>query len=655
MGGAVTYLTSLLQHLPRSESGHEFLVFLPPQTAALQKDFAPNIKLFPTGVGNGPAWRRLWWDQITLRRFLKREQAHVLFSTADFGLPFCPVRQVLLVRNAIYFSRTYEERFVARDGVKAKASFRLRRWLACRSARWADVVMTPTEAMLTLLRDHVELPASKVLVNPYGVSRLAGSLAGTPERQERANSPAEPVVLLYPSLYGVHKNLGTLLKALALLNGNGTPGFRLRTTADPNWANWAATFQEDVALAQSPAVAPWLEFMSPRSWDRSLEAYRHADIFVFPSLVESFGHPLVEAMAAGLPVVAADTPVNREICSEAAVYFSPLNPVDLAHQVRQLAADRALRGRLGAAGRERVAARFRWEEHVHRLLEGAQAMPPDAVTGGRGALDSASTGPPARPMEKDRVGLSLISRVRAFNAKLNDLFFPPGTPSYVLRFRELAADLGARAEVALHLGAGSVNLESFVTSLASRPRLLTLDLSLEALRENTGSRRVCGDAEALPLPSRSVDLIVAEHVFEHFPRPEVCLRECHRVLKEGGRLVASGPNGLSYISLLARLTPLGFHRWVHRVASGNGKAQVFPTLYRFSSPRVIHRLAAEAGFEITSLERFVGEPCYTGALPILHLAFVAYHLALEKLRPFFGFHITSVAVLRKPLLDARKA
>jgi glycosyltransferase involved in cell wall biosynthesis len=149
--------------------------------------------------------------------------------------------------------------------------------------------------------------------------------------------------------------------------------------------NWAVTFEEDLALARSPAVAPWVEFVTPLDYDRRLESYREADIFVFPSLVESFGHPMAEAMAAGLPVVAADTPVNREICDDAAVYFSSLNPVDLAQQVRRLAADSALRSRLGAAGRERVTASFRWEEHVRRLLEKVGALPTDAVESGRGA------------------------------------------------------------------------------------------------------------------------------------------------------------------------------------------------------------------------------------------------------------------------------
>jgi len=386
MGGAVTYLTNLLRHVPPPESGHEFLVLLPPGTAEAQKNLAPNIKLFPSPVGSAGLWKRIWWSQVTLRSFLKRQRADVLFSSANFGMFFCPIRQVLLIQNLLYVSDTYQRMFLPRHRLRKKINFRLRRRLLRWSAQAADVVMTPTEAAMEALRHYVELPASKALANPYGVSGADGGLDGPPEKRERPRSCEEPtVVLLFPSLYAEHKNLGTLLKALPLLNGSGRRKFFLRTTAAPNWMNWAVTFKDDLALAQSPDVAPRVEFIGPLGREQTLETYRHADILVFPSLVESFGYPMVEAMAAGLPIVASDTATNREICAEAAVYFRPISPEDLAHQIRQLAADGSLQAKLGAAGRERAATHFRWEEHVRRLLARVGAPSPKVVASDRAA------------------------------------------------------------------------------------------------------------------------------------------------------------------------------------------------------------------------------------------------------------------------------
>jgi len=234
-----------------------------------------------------------------------------------------------------------------------------------------------------------------------------------------------------------------------------------------------------------------------------------------------------------------------------------------------------------------------------------------------------------------------MQRIREFNHRLNDRFFPRCRPRYVSRFRELTKTLSSGCARVLHLGSGPVDLEPWLPEGPGRPQLLALDVSLHALMSNSGKLTICADAERLPLPSESVDLIVAEHVFEHFPRPEACLRECFRVLPRGGRLVISGPNGRSYIALAARLTPLRVHGWIRR----DGTA--FPTFYRFSTPREMRRLAGEVGFEMVDLETFVGEPCYTTFLPVIHWVLIGYHLLLERLRPWFNFHITSVAQFRK--------
>ncbi len=245
--------------------------------------------------------------------------------------------------------------------------------------------------------------------------------------------------------------------------------------------------------------------------------------------------------------------------------------------------------------------------------------------------------------------MSFLSRVREANRKLNDRFFPRSKLRYVDRFRELACELPRDHQLVLHLGSGRKDLGSYPELASRRLQVLNLDIGHQDLRKNPGRLKVCADARALPLRANSVDLICSEHVFEHFTRPQRVLEECSRVMKEGGDLVVSAPNGWSYVALVARLTPLRFHDLVHRLggAPDGNEDNVFPTFYRFSTPRTIQRLARDTGFDIVSMDTFVGEPCYTTYLPLLHLAFIAYHKLLEKLNPIFNFHMTSVVVLRK--------
>ena len=104
-------------------------------------------------------------------------------------------------------------------------------------------------------------------------------------------------------------------------------------------------------------------------YDSLPDLYHSHDMFVFPSVNETFGHPMAEAMSAGIPIIAADTPVNREICADAALYFRPFAHEELARQVRVLADDADLRARLIDAGRARVTSEFRWDAHGDRLID----------------------------------------------------------------------------------------------------------------------------------------------------------------------------------------------------------------------------------------------------------------------------------------------
>ena len=61
--------------------------------------------------------------------------------------------------------------------------------------------------------------------------------------------------------------------------------------------------------------------------------YKNCDLMVYPSLCESFGFSMVEAMGYGLPIVAADTPINKEICEDAAIYYSALDHEDAARKI----------------------------------------------------------------------------------------------------------------------------------------------------------------------------------------------------------------------------------------------------------------------------------------------------------------------------------
>jgi glycosyltransferase involved in cell wall biosynthesis len=101
--------------------------------------------------------------------------------------------------------------------------------------------------------------------------------------------------------------------------------------------------------------------------------YRSCDIYVTPAYTETFAHPLVEAMACGLPIVASDLAAHREITDGAALFFEKFSPPDLADKVTHLLDSPSLQSDLREKGLHRAGS-FSWKDHVERLLEIAKAM-----------------------------------------------------------------------------------------------------------------------------------------------------------------------------------------------------------------------------------------------------------------------------------------
>jgi glycosyltransferase involved in cell wall biosynthesis len=204
------------------------------------------------------------------------------------------------------------------------------------TARRSRIVITISEHARRTLIDRLGLAPDRV---------RAVHLAVDLDRFSPGDEPRRPF-LLYPANRWPHKNHDRLFEAFALLR-RAHPELRLVLTG----------------AGHDRASAPeGVEARGFVSVDELVALYRTAAALVFPSLYEGFGQPPLEAMACGCPVAVSNTTSLPEVCGDAASYFDPLSPEDMARAVEEVLANPAPYVDRGL----RRAALFTWDECARR-------------------------------------------------------------------------------------------------------------------------------------------------------------------------------------------------------------------------------------------------------------------------------------------------
>ena len=182
------------------------------------------------------------------------------------------------------------------------------------------------------------------------IAPRAQPLAAT-ELRDRLQAGNRPIVLSVSAKLA-HKNLTRLLDAMAVLAPSQRPLLVLPGYATPH---------EQVLRGQAAALGidDDVRFLGWVSAEELEGLYAAARAFVFPSLYEGFGLPVLEAMTRGVPVACSSRASLSEVAGDAALLFDPESPAAIAEAIRRLLDDDALVERLRTAGRAQ-AGRFTW-------------------------------------------------------------------------------------------------------------------------------------------------------------------------------------------------------------------------------------------------------------------------------------------------------
>ncbi|MDP2728678.1 MAG: glycosyltransferase family 1 protein [Dehalococcoidia bacterium] len=337
--GIGRYTFHLVKELAKLDGPETFVVFYDPSAVNSRFDLrsleGARVVLWPLAI---PPFSLQ--SQISLPLALRRARVDI-FHSPHYPLPLlahcrlvCTIHDAIPLKDPTYM-----------PSGSARLVYRLALLLAV--ARCKALIADSATSREELVR-YLKIAPYRVRVVYLGVDIPSPELAGAETKR----------CILYVGTNKPHKNLPRLVRAYAKA-GVSLP-LVIAGGQDPR-------FPEARQEAEALGLGDRVRFLGYVGENELRELYRSAELFVFPSLVEGFGLPALEALAYGVPVVASDHPAIVEVVGEAALLVNPLDTDSLASAMTRVLGDRALAHDLSSKGRER-AALFSWRKTAEACL-----------------------------------------------------------------------------------------------------------------------------------------------------------------------------------------------------------------------------------------------------------------------------------------------
>ncbi len=322
--GNETYIANVVSALAKVDTHHEYQLLYTPQQKdcrlALSQSNFRDVFLRRTR----PVMRILF----DLPRVLRKERSDMLWL--QYVAPFvCPCPYVLVVHDISYeFMPQY---FTKREVARFKLTIPY-------SVKRAVKIITGSEHSKNDLVKFYKVPPEKIAVMHYGVSEVfRRDYPVAVIEQARKKYANDVPYILYVGNIQPRKNLKRLLEAFVALRAQKKIHHKLVIVGKKAWL-----YNEVFAFIKGSKYINEIVLTGYLSDEELAVAYKAADFFVYPSLYEGFGLPVVEAMAQGIPVITSNNSSLREIARDAALLVNPEKTIEIQSAILALAADRAL-------------------------------------------------------------------------------------------------------------------------------------------------------------------------------------------------------------------------------------------------------------------------------------------------------------------------
>ncbi len=350
-GGGVTWMREFVPRLCELSIDDHFSILIKPEFQWIAELLPTNCEIYEIRFPRRfqTIWR-LAWQQMILPLWFTRNHIDWFISPYDTAPLLGGVKTLLGIQNASPYWGP------PASSAGAQVRLWLIRWLSKLSARVAMKVFFVSGWARGEIGDMLGIAKDKTAVVYNGVS----------EKFAPGNSKNEETTLILAvgSVY-IYKDYLTLILALGQLVRSGHNDLRLVIAGGIFDQPY---YQELLARIELLELTDKVEFISTHLQDEIIGLYQSAALMVFPTQVETFGFPLVEAMACGVPVVTSDLPVTREVCGDAALYYTLEDVDSLGDGIRKILDDDRIVSELVTRGLKR-AKQFSWQNSAQQVIE----------------------------------------------------------------------------------------------------------------------------------------------------------------------------------------------------------------------------------------------------------------------------------------------
>lgn len=337
-GGLGRAILGLAQAMIERDEKNEYIIFLKGRPALLPHFSGSRWKI--EALGNG----RFWLEQ----RALGAADCHI-FNTPVVPLTWRPRRSIVIALDFAYLHAGTSGMIagLGRRTLRAYHEFSLRR---------ADAIIAISQATKRDLMDKFGIASEKITVVYLGVNAVCVVPARRPDR-------VAPPFFFFVGAIKERKNVRRMVEAFEIFSRRH-PEYQL-LLAGRNAGSYADAIRARIARGNLEEKVLLPGFLS----DEEISyGYQNAEALIFPSLLEGFGFPVIEAMSCGLPVITSNSSSLKELAGDgAALLVDPESVDEIAAAMEQVVADSAMRAALIEKGRAR-AAEFSWEKAARKTL-----------------------------------------------------------------------------------------------------------------------------------------------------------------------------------------------------------------------------------------------------------------------------------------------